>query len=117
MPDSIALSLAIPIAVALVAALGVLWSKTARLEGEVKRLNDARMADERRHSGEMREMVAQVLGAVHASTTSTESMAASVRDLARSVAAQTDAMRRRCGDPQPQTGRAEDTTAIVRRSA
>lgn len=94
MPDQIAMAIALPIAVALVAALGVLWRRQIVLERKIDKLQAARLEDEQRHSTEIRELAAQVLVSVHESTEAAKETAKAMHQLAAGVAAQTDILRK-----------------------
>lgn len=116
MPDQIAMAVALPIAVALVAALGVLWRRQIVLERKIDKLQAARLEDEQRHSTEIRELAAQVLVSVSEATTATRETAAAMHQLAQGISAQTDILRkcRPSGQhPVPQTAASSADTALL----
>lgn len=118
MPEQIAISVALPVAVALVSALGILWAKIHKLENKIDGLQRARLEDEKRHSTEIRELAAQVLLSVQEGTSVNRETAKAIAQLAAGIAAQTDILRkcRPSGQhtvPQPQTATSDAETALL----
>lgn len=115
MPDQVALSLVLPVVIALGAAVGVLWRRQVVLEREVRRLHAARLDDEQRHGGELLAMHREQLAAIAASSSASTAMAGAMGDLARAVAEQTALLRARHAGYRPQSGAYPATDALDRR--
>lgn len=116
MPDQIAMAIALPVAVTLLSALGILWAKIHKLESKIDGLQRARLEDEKRHSTEIRELAAQVLLSVQEGTSVNRETAKAIAQLAAGIAAQTDILRkcRPSGQhPVPQTAASDADTALL----
>lgn len=94
MPDSLPLPVVIAALSALVCVIGILWRKIQQLEDRIKNLEAARLADEKRHSTEIRELMAQVLATAQESAAASRESAYSVRELAKQVMGSSDSYRK-----------------------
>lgn len=94
MPDNLPLPVVIAALSALVCVIGILWRKIQQLEDRIKNLEAARLADEKRHSTEIRELMVQVLNTAKESAEASKESAASVRELAKQVMTTSDMYRR-----------------------
>lgn len=114
MPDVISLAIAIPVALALLAGMGILWKRIQNLEKKVDSLQSARLADQKSYSE-------AYLTAIQGILKSNSDLSKTLEKLIDRIEVQTDLLRkcnvRNGSGHHPPQESAGDTTALMHKNS